>query len=89
MSSNLDPSAWAIKYLIAASVSWFVCDWVMRGIKDRRLISSPAHNIIHWGDEIATKVPDISVVENSRVDGILESIRMGKELNLSKFRLEV
>jgi len=55
----------------------------------RRLISSPAHNIIHWGEEIDIRVPDIRVTVNRDVEGELEIIRARKELSLSKFRLEV
>jgi hypothetical protein len=43
ISINLDPIAWAIKYLMAASVSWFDLEFVMRGINLSILISIDIH----------------------------------------------
>ena len=44
---NPEPSAWAKKYLIAASVSWYSLDCMMSGIKDIKLISRPIHMTSH------------------------------------------
>lgn len=84
-----DPSACTKKYLIAASVSWFELDCTIRGIKDNKLISNPAHTKIQWEEDIVTRVPVTKVVMNSVVDGIEEVIKGRKEFNLSKLRLEV
>lgn len=43
ISSMLEPRAWIRKYLIVASVSWFVSDDEIIGIKDNILISSANH----------------------------------------------
>ena len=43
ISISLDPRAWAIKYLIEASVSWFDLDWVIKGINLNMLISIAIH----------------------------------------------
>jgi len=43
ISINLEPSACARKYLIAASDSLFVLVYSMIGMNDRRFSSSPAH----------------------------------------------
>lgn len=40
---SLDPVAWAKKYLILLSVSWFFCEIEINGINDRRFISNIAH----------------------------------------------
>lgn len=44
----LDPSACAIKYLIAASVSWFVFEFVIIGINLNMLISMDIHRKIQF-----------------------------------------
>jgi len=44
----LDPSACAIKYLIAASVSWFVFEFVIMGINLSILISIDIHRKIQF-----------------------------------------
>jgi len=49
----LDPSAWAIKYLIEASVSWFVFDWIIIGINLNMLISMAIHRKIQFVLDIA------------------------------------
>ncbi len=43
ISIILDPRAWAIKYLMEASVSWLDLDWVIIGIKLSILISIAIH----------------------------------------------
>jgi len=45
---TLDPSACAIKYLIAASVSWFVFEFVIIGINLNMLISIDIHRKIQF-----------------------------------------
>lgn len=42
-----DPRAWVRKYLVDASVSWNMCLCSIRGMKERRLISSPAQTSSH------------------------------------------
>jgi hypothetical protein len=44
----LDPRACAIKYLIAASVSWFVFEFVIIGINLNMLISIDIHRKIQF-----------------------------------------
>jgi hypothetical protein len=44
----LDPRAWAMKYLIAASVSWFVLEFVIMGINLSMLISIAIHRKIQF-----------------------------------------
>lgn len=48
ISIILDPSACAIKYLIAASVSWFVFEFVIMGINLNMLISIDIHRKIQF-----------------------------------------
>lgn len=48
ISIILDPSACAIKYLIAASVSWFVFEFVIIGINLNILISIDIHRKIQF-----------------------------------------
>jgi len=48
ISIILDPSACAIKYLIAASVSWFVFEFVIIGINLSILISMDIHRKIQF-----------------------------------------
>lgn len=43
ISISLDPSAWAMKYLIAASVSWLVLELVINGMNLSILISIDIH----------------------------------------------
>lgn len=45
---TLDPRAWAKKYLIEASVSWFELVNMIKGIKDNRFSSIPAHKNIQF-----------------------------------------
>jgi hypothetical protein len=51
----LDPSAWARKYLTAASVSWNFLEFISSGMNLRRLSSIPAHRNIQLEDEMAIK----------------------------------
>lgn len=53
ISINLEPNACAIKYLIVASVSWFVFELDMRGIKLSILISIDIHRNIQLVLDIA------------------------------------
>lgn len=61
-SINLDPRAWAKKYLMAASTSWFVWDLMIRGINDIRFNSILTHTKIQLDLDIAIKVL-ISIVD--------------------------
>lgn len=45
-SRNIDAKAWMIKYFMADSVDDCVFN-IIRGINDRRLISSPIHILNH------------------------------------------
>ena len=78
-----DPVAWAIKYLIAPSVSWWFEDEVINGMKDSRFNSSAIHTNNQWEEERATSVLVNSVVENTVMGGRVEFINLRKELNLS------
>lgn len=53
ISINLEPNACAIKYLIVASVSWFVFELDIRGIKLNILISMDIHRNIQLVLDIA------------------------------------
>jgi hypothetical protein len=52
----LDPKAWAIKYLIEASVSWLEFDIIINGINERRFSSIPAHRKIQLALDMAIAV---------------------------------
>lgn len=77
-----DPIAWAKKYFIAASVSWFLEDMVIRGIIERRFNSILAHIIIQLFLEIAIKVESPNVEINREEKGWKEIIKIEEELNL-------
>lgn len=64
-------------------------DWVISGINESKLISSPAHKKIQCEEDTVIKVPVASVVINKVVEGSEEVIKRRKEFNLSKLRLEV
>lgn len=57
--------AWTRKYLIAASTARGWCDFEMKGIIARVLISSPAQAIIQWLLEIVMVVPVRRLRENA------------------------
>ena len=67
--------AWARKYFIVASVSWFEEGDSIIGRKERRFNSSPIHIIIHLFDEIVIIVPSINVEEKSKRCKDVESIK--------------
>jgi len=53
ISISLEPKAWAMKYLIVASVSWFVFEFDMSGINLNILISIDIHKNIQLVLDIA------------------------------------
>ena len=63
---SLDPRAWAIKYLIAASVSWLDLEFVISGIKLSMLISID----IHRNSQL---VLDIAIIVLMRREDIMSS----------------
>lgn len=70
ISIILEPSAWAIKYLIAASVSWFDFELVIRGINLNMLISIAIHRKIQFVLDIAIIVLIISEDTVRRINGL-------------------
>lgn len=65
-SSNPLPKAWAIKYFMAASASWFTWEEVKRGIKDIKFNSKPIQIKIQWLPLKASTEPRIKVQENKQ-----------------------
>ena len=66
----LEPSACAMKYLIAASVSWFVLEFVISGINLSMLISIDIHKKIQFVLDIAIIDLIIIVIEDIRRNGL-------------------
>lgn len=64
-----DPRAWARKYLILPSISWFDLDEVKIGINLKRFNSMAAHKNIQFVLEIAIIVLVVSVVKVNIVAG--------------------
>ena len=61
------PIAWVKKYLMEDSL-WFISDEDnIRGIIDRRLISSPTQRKIHWLDIKVIIEPKNNVTENRKM----------------------
>ena len=69
VSSREEPRAWARKYLTPASVSFFVWERSIRGIKERRFSSSMVHIVIGLLVERSVTVLVESVVVKRRVWG--------------------
>lgn len=67
---SLDPRAWAMKYLIEASVSWFVFVLFIRGINLSILISIDIHKNIQFVLDAAIIVLMISEDIISSVNGL-------------------
>lgn len=70
VSSIADPNAWAKKYLMHPSVSWFVFDCIRIGMNLRRFSSMAAHKNSQFVLEIAIIVLIISVDEVSIEAGV-------------------
>lgn len=70
ISINLEPNACAIKYLMVASVSWFVFELDMRGIKLNILISIDIHKNIQLVLDIAINVLIISDDRAKVINGL-------------------
>jgi len=68
---TLDPIAWAKKYLIEASVSWFIFVDIINGINDRRFSSIPSHKKIQFVLEIAINdliiMVNVAIMENGLI----------------------
>jgi hypothetical protein len=77
-----EPIAWAKKYFIAASVSWFVEDRVNSGIIERRFSSILPHITIQLFLDKAIRVESPRVDVNRREKGNMESIKIEEESNL-------
>jgi len=71
ISIRLDPSAWAIKYLIAASVSWLDFELVIIGINLSILISIAIHRKIQLELDKAIIDLRIRVDEVIKINGFL------------------
>jgi hypothetical protein len=63
--------AWTKKYLREASVENKFFELVIKGIKERRLISSPIHAPNHELAEVEINVPPINVNKNKNLVGLL------------------
>lgn len=72
----MDPNAWDRKYLIDASVSWFIFDLIINGINLSILISS----IIHAINQLGLIIVKIVLIINSRyiahTNGVWLSIKI-------------
>lgn len=79
------PTAWIIKYLTLAIVSWSFWEWAIIGTKDKRFSSIPIHKYSQFDLDKLINVPDIIEEENKKNDGVIKS---WKELNLSGIKLE-
>ena len=79
---SLDPSAWAIKYFTALSVSWWFEEKIMSGINESMLSSSAIQIMSQWEAERAIIVLKNRVRENREMKGY-EDIRIREESNLS------
>jgi len=75
-SINIDPKAWDRKYLIDASVSWFVLDLIIKGINLNILIS----NIIHAINQLGLIIVNTVLTTNSKymahINGVWLSIKI-------------
>lgn len=67
----LDPNAWAIKYLIVASVSWFDLEFLNIGMNLSILISMDIHRNNQFVLEIAIIVLRNIVIKAIMVNGLL------------------
>lgn len=66
----LDPSAWAMKYLMAASVSWLILESVIIGINLSMLISIAIHRNTQFVLDRAIKDLIISLVVTITMKGL-------------------
>lgn len=71
-----EPRACARKYLIAASISWFVLCWSINGMKDNRLISIEIQAISQFVLESAIMVLVTKNNENRSDEGIINGTRV-------------
>ena len=71
-----EPRAWAIKYLIAPSVSCRDFDTIIRGINLRRFNSSLNHNRSQWEADTDRRVLKISVLIKRGVAGVKTVIKI-------------
>lgn len=62
-----EAKAWVKKYFKDASVENKFFDLIIRGIKDKRLISKPIHTLNQEVAEIAIKVPIIIEIKNKNL----------------------
>lgn len=71
ISISLDPNAWAIKYLIDASVSWLVFEFDINGINLNMLISMAIHKNSQLVLDSAMIVLIISEDSVNNINGLL------------------
>jgi len=62
---TLDANAWVKKYFREASDENKLLDFIVKGIKDNKLISSPIHTLNHDEEEILIIVPKNKVNKNN------------------------
>ena len=75
-SINIDPRACDKKYLIDASVSWFVFDLIINGINLNMLISNIIHAINQFGLIIVNTVLVTSNRYIAHINGVWLSIKI-------------
>lgn len=66
-----EAKAWTKKYLREASVENKFFEFVIKGIKESKLISKPIHAPNHELAEVEIKVPPINVNKNKNLVGLL------------------
>lgn len=75
-----EANAWVKKYFNEASVDIRLLVLIIKGIKDKRLISRPIHTPSHEFDEIEINVPKI--IENKKIN-------LDKFLTIKKKRINL
>jgi hypothetical protein len=68
-----EASAWVKKYFSEASVEKRFFVFVIKGIKDNKLISSPIHAPNHEFADVEINVPLINVIKNKNLVGLLST----------------
>lgn len=81
---KVEAQAWVKKYLVVASVSWFIEGVIIIGMNDKRFSSKPIHIINHLLVEIEIIVPRIRVEENRKIKGKEDNIK-GERSRTSRY----
>lgn len=64
-NKTLEAKAWVKKYFNEASDENKLFDFIVKGIKDNKLISRPIHTLNHDEEEILINVPKNNVNKNN------------------------